>query len=194
MMEKNEIIQFIQQMKPKDHVIMFYSNADDMHLALFSYLKAGLRKGEAAAFVATESPDEIRSAMRRFSIDVDPLERSDALHIISCSDCYFRGGSFSVPETMRFWKMLCEEATAKGFKGLRAAGDMACFFEKRMIKELLEYENSLHRTLGLPATAICAYDSNVVTNESEGQLYLDLIKAHSTVIILGPEAGLIKSY
>jgi hypothetical protein len=36
---------------------------------------------------------------------------------------------------------------------------MACFFENQMVKELVEYEQSLDRVLELPMAAICAYDS-----------------------------------
>lgn len=41
--------------------------------------------------------------------------------------------------------------------------------------------------------AICVYDSSVVANERGGELYSDLIKAHGTVIIVGPEGGVVKS-
>jgi len=71
---------------------------------------------------------------------------------------------------------------------------MACFFNHGMVKELIEYEKSLHTVLELPMTAICAYDTNIVAKEGGGELYLDLIKTHSTVIFLGPETSLVKSY
>ena len=34
-MEKDEILQFARQMKPREHVIMFHSNSEDKHQALF---------------------------------------------------------------------------------------------------------------------------------------------------------------
>ena len=62
-MEKDEILQFARQMKPRDHVIMFHSSSEDKHQVLFTYLKAGLDQGEAAAYIASEeTPDEIRQA------------------------------------------------------------------------------------------------------------------------------------
>jgi hypothetical protein len=76
-----------------------------------------------------------------------------------------KGGNFSILGTMKLWKTLLDEATGKGFKGLRVTGEMACFFEKKMVKELLEYENALHRVLELPLTVICAYDADSVARE-----------------------------
>jgi len=79
-MEKNEVLDFVRRMKPKDHVIMFYSKPEDKHSVLFTYLKAGLDQGEAAAYVACEeTPDAIKEAMNRFGINV---EKSEALHVI----------------------------------------------------------------------------------------------------------------
>lgn len=50
-MEKNEVLSFVKRMKATDRVIMFYSNLEDERLVLFTYLKAGLGKGEAAVYV-----------------------------------------------------------------------------------------------------------------------------------------------
>ncbi len=194
-MDKTKILEFVEQMKPTDHVIFFYSMPEDKHRVLFTYLRAGLDRGEAAGYIAgQESPDAIRDAMKEFGIDVDAAERSGSLHVIHYKDWYIIDGKFSVAKTMELWKKLYGEVTAKGFKGFRVAGEMACFFENRMVKELLEYERSLHRVLELPMTAICAYDANVLANKRNGGLYLDLIKAHSNVIITGPESGIATSY
>lgn len=193
-MEKNEVLDFVRRMKPKDHVIMFYSKPEDKHLVLFTYMKAGLDQAEAAAYVAAqESPSEIKMAMRQFGIDVDKYEKTGALKVIDYKDWYFSGGAFNISKTMELWRRLYDTAIAKGFKGLRVTGETACFFEKGKVEELLEYERALRRVLEIPLTAICAYDSNVVAKEKRPELFLDLIKAHSTVIFTGAESGIVKS-
>lgn len=194
-MDKIEILEFVEHMKPTDHVAFFYSRPDDKYRVLFTFLKTGLNQGEAAAYVAgQESPDQIRQAMKSFGIDVDVFERSGALHVIHYKDWYVIDGKFSISKTMELWKRLYDESIAKGLGGLRIVGEMACFFENHMVKELLEYERYLHRVLELPMTAICAYDDSVVADEKLGDLYLDLIKAHSNVIITGPESGIVISH
>jgi len=194
-MEKDEILGFVKRMKATDHVILFYSNPEDKRLALFTYLKAGLDRGEAAAYVAGhDTVEEVKRAMGEFGLEVDRLERSGALRVIDYRDWYILGGKFDAAKTMELWRKLYGEAVARGFKGLRVVGEMACFFKHGMVDELVEYERALHRVLELPMSAICAYPTDAVAKEGRGELYLDLIKAHSTVIFLGPEAGLVKSY
>jgi hypothetical protein len=192
-LKEQEITDFVRQMKPTDHVVLFYSKPEDKREVLFTFLKAGLDQGKAAAYVATqESPDVIRHAMQAFGIDVGRLENSGALHVFPYKDLYFKGGRFSIPNVMGLWKTLYEDATAKGFKGFRAAGEMACFFKEKAIKELVEYERALGRSFEMPLEGICAYDANDLAEK--GGLYLDLIKAHKAVIITGPLGGVVSSY
>jgi len=193
-LKKNEVLDFVVHMKARDHVILFYSDPNHKHPVLFTFLKAGLDKGEAAAYVASqETPDQIRESIRSFGINVDELEKSEALHVMHYEDAYFKDGAFDAPKVMELWKSLFDEVTAKGFKGLRVTGEMTCFFEKKKVKELVEYERSLHRVFELPMIGICTYDINVVAKERSGELYVDLIKAHSTVLFSGPEAGVVKT-
>lgn len=194
-MEKDEILDFVRNMKPTDHVIMFYEAPEDKHRVLFTYLKAGLDSQEAAAYVAgDETPNEIREAMAKFGIDVDEYEKNGMLHIIDYKGWYIINGNFSIEKTVTLWKNLLNDAMTRGFKGLRVTGEVTCFFRCGMAKELVEYEISLHRVLDIPLTAICAYNLPLIVEKNQTQLFLELVKAHSTVIILGPKAGLVKSY
>ena len=193
-LEKSEILEFVKRMKAKDHAIMFYSKPEDKRQVLFTYLKAGLAQGEAAAYVASEeTPSQIKQAMKRFGIDVDRFETSGALHVIDYKDWYIIGSKFDMAKTIKLWKKLYDEAIDKGFKGLRVTGETTCFFKHGRVKELVKYEKALHKVLEFPMTAICAYDADVVAKEDGGKLYLNLIKAHGTVIFAGPEAGLVKN-
>lgn len=179
-MQKNEIVEFVKNMKATDHVILLYTNPKEKHDVLFTYLKAGLERGEAAAYVAgQEHPEQIKQAMREFGIDVGRYEKNGALRVIDYRDWYIIDGKFDVSKTLGLWKKILDESTAKGFKGLRVTGEMVCFFENKMVKELVEYERALHKTLEIPLTAICAYDQEVVAKEGGVELLLDLLNAHS---------------
>ena len=195
-MTRSEVLDFVGQMKATDHAILFYSAPADKHNVLFTFLKAGLDKGEAAAYIVDqETTDQIREGMRRFGINVNELEKSGALQVIHSRNWYFKDGAFDKLKVMELWKNLSDNVTAKGFKGLRVTGETTGFFEQNKVKELVEYEQSLHRKVELPMGVLCAYDANVVAKESNGQLYLDLIKAHSSVIMTGPEdSGVTSSY
>lgn len=174
---------------------MFYSDPEDKHQVLFTYLKAGLENGETAAYVAgDETPNEIRKAMKQLGTNVEKYEREAALRIIDYREWFIIDGKFDLVRTMSLLMEMHKEVKARGFKGLRFTGEMACFFKYDLVKELVEYEESLHRVLEVPITVICAYKSDMVTKYGNGEVYLDLIKAHGAVIFTGSKGGVIKSY
>lgn len=186
-MEKREIIEFVKNMQPKDHVVLLYEEIRDKHDVLFTYLKTGLEKGEAAAYVASqETPEQIRQAMREFGIDVEQYENKGALKVIDYRDWYLIDGKFSYDRTLDLWRELLDESKSKGFKGLRVTGETACFFRDDIVKELMEYEHALHRVLDIPLTAICAYDSKTLVSKEEWfNVLIELLNTHSTTIMLG---------
>jgi len=186
-------------MRARDHVILFYTNREDKHDVLFSYLKAGLDAGEAAIYVASEeSPSQIIQAMKGFGLDTDLYEKAHALRVVDYRDWYIIKGQFDIARTFSLWEESLQEALKRGFKGLRVTGEMSCFFEHHMLNELVVYERALHRELKIPMEAICAYDDRVVLKGVEEdrylKLYLDLIMAHGTILFVGPEeAGVVRT-
>jgi len=196
---KAEILDFVKTMRAKDHSILFYANRRDKREVLFTYLKAGLDAGEAAIYVASdESPHQIREAMRDFGLNVDRYEKSHALRIADYREWYIIEGEFDIGRIFSLWQKSLQEALAIGFKGLRVAGEMSCFFRHHMLNELVIYERALHRELEIPMEAICAYDDSVVLRGVKEdrylRLYLDLIAAHGTILFVGPEeAGVVRT-
>ncbi len=194
-MEKEAVFDLAGQLKPRDHAIMFYEYAEDKYRVLFDFLKAGLDAHETVAYVSgvDETPRQVRSLWEKRGIDVDACEKKGMLRIMSYRDWYLIDGVFDVKRTITLWARLLSDALAEGFKGLRVAGDATWFLKRDMKKELLEYENSLHRVLDIPLIAICAYNLPVLVEQNEVQLVVDLIKAHNNVIILGSHAGVVKA-
>jgi archaellum biogenesis ATPase FlaH len=194
---RNEVLEFVKKMKPRDHVVLFYTDAEDKNEVLFTYLKAGLERKEAAAYVASQqSVEQTKEAMQKFGIDVEKYERKGALKVVDYKDWYIIDGKFDASKTLQMWKDLLAESKKKGFKGLRVTGEMSCFFENKMTKELLEYEKALQRTLELPMTAICAYDQQAVAEEGSVEalkVLFDLLRAHSTALVMGPSTVMIKT-
>jgi len=187
-LEKEEIIKYVKNMNLKEHGILLYTDSRDKQEVLFTYLKAGLEKGEAAAYIACqESPEQIRQAMQKFGIDVKRYEDEGILRVIAFEDWYITEGKFDYQKTLERWRRLAQESEARGFGGLRITGETACFFEKNLVSELLDYEHALHRTLEIPMTAICAYDSKMLTEKEEWlNVLIELLNTHSTAIMLGP--------
>ncbi len=178
---------FIKDLKPTNHVVFFYESLEAKHNLLFNYLKVGLENGEATAYIASEeNPSEIRNAMKRFGIEVEKYEETGALRVLGYEDFYVIEGKFDMLTTMGLIKKTYDEATRRGFKGWRVAGEMACFFEHNLIQELIEYERALHRVFDIPIIGVCAYNANMVIKASNPMnLYNELLKAHSKVLFSG---------
>jgi hypothetical protein len=194
---RKQVLEFVKNMKSRDHVVLFYTSPEDKNQVLFTYLKAGLERKEAAAYIASQqSPEQTKQAMSQFGIDVGKYEQKGALKVMDYREWYIVDGKFDIPRTMQLWKDMLAESKKKGFKGLRVTGEMACFFDNKMIRELVEYEKSLHRTLDLPMTAICAYDQQTVaeTGSTESlKVMFDILRAHSTALVMGPSTVMVKT-
>ena len=182
-----KVAEFVKELKPNSHVIFVYDSVDAKHKVLFNFLKGGLDKGEAAVYVTTEeTPNQIRAGMRRVGINVNIHEKTGALRILRYNDLYIVKGKFNLSTLMRFWNDTYSQSLTAGFKGLRVTGEMSCFFKHNLLGELVEYESALHRTLELPMTAICAYNSKLLSQTSNPiNLYSELIKAHGIALFTG---------
>lgn len=135
--------------------------------------------------------------MKKFGLNVRHYEKKGALQVVDYRDWYLIRGEFNISRTISLWRKSLNESVARGFKGLRVAGEMGCFFRHRMINELVVYERALHRELEIPMATICAYDDTLVVEGAQEEhylkIYLDLITAHSTILFVGPEeAGVLK--
>ena len=182
-----KVIRYVRHLRPTNHVIFLYKSLEAKHNVLFNYVKAGLEKGEAAVYIASEeNPSEIRDAMKRFGIEVEKHEKTGALRILGYNDHYIIEGKFNVQTTMGLWNKIYNEVMTKGFKGCRVTGEMACFFKHNLIQELIEYERALHSVLSIPIIGVCAYNANMVIKASNPlDLYNELLKAHGTVLFTG---------
>ena len=182
-----ELARIMDQVKPRDHLVLFYDSTKAKHNTLFSYLKAGLKTDEAVVYVcAEETPDQIEEAMSKFGIQVEKYLQSGALIILDYTSMYIQGGEFDMDKVMNAWSRLYDDAIARGFKGMRVTGEMSCFIRHDLINELIEYEHALHTVLDIPMAAICAYNSNVLSElENPIDIYSELVRAHAKVLFAG---------
>jgi hypothetical protein len=195
LLEESEVLEFIRNMQPHDHVILFYETPREKYRALFTYVASGIEKGMTAAYVAGEEPPEIiRKRMREYGIDIDKFEKEGALKVINYDGWYIKNGKADPDYTIELWKRLFEEAKEKGFKGFRATGEMTCFFKHGLVKDLIWYEQKLHRRLELAIMGLCAYNVRVIKALGYFDVILDLIRTHKYVIILGSGEGVAITY
>jgi len=65
--------------------------------------------------------------------------------------------------------------------------------EGMVYEELIYYENALHTVLDIPMMAICAYNSEVLTQvDNPIDVYSELVKAHGKVLFAGKDKSIGK--
>jgi len=181
-----KLIHILEDLRPTSHAIVLYESLEAKYNVLFNYIKIGLENGEAVTHISSESLSQIRDAMKRFGIDVEKYEKTGALRILESDDFYFIDGKFDATTTIGLIHKLYNEALTKGFKRYRITGETECFFERKLVKELVEYEKILHKVFDLPFIGLCAYNTDMVIEASNPMdLYNELLKAHGKVLFSG---------
>ena len=177
----------LKNLRPRDHVILFYESRQAKRSTLFSYIQRGIIDGKAGVYVCSEeTPNEIRKAMIEFGIDVDNYEKTEALRIVPYTELYIRDGKFNLDFVMDTWNKWYDNAISKGFSGMRATGEMNCFIKHDLVHDLIDYEHALHTVLDIPMTAICAYNADSLSNiDNPIDVYSELVKAHGKVLFAG---------
>jgi sugar-specific transcriptional regulator TrmB len=175
---------FIKQIKPSEHVILLHETVDAKFKVLLNYLKYGLDSGEAAVYVCSESSvEEVKVAMQHFGIDVAKCEGKGALKVLDYTQHFIVDGHFSIDVTEAFLKSYHVDAVKSGFKGLRVCCEMACFFKHNLLRGLVDYDMSLHKSPGTPIIAMYSYRADqLMKSNNPINVYPELIKAHGNVL------------
>jgi hypothetical protein len=187
-----EISEFLADFRRSTHAILFYDTDENKRDVLFSHLKYGERGNEGLAYVCSdENPQQIRHGMKEFGIDADGLRSRGRLVINNYDSVYIVNGEVNISRIAGQFTELAEKYVASGLAGMRAAAEMSCFFKNDMVKELITYENALHRKLSLPAEGICAYNVRELSRRNELGIIMPMVRAHDPVIMTGPNQSLL---
>jgi hypothetical protein len=187
----SEVLHFVNNLKPKNHVILFYFDLEDKRKILFNYLSAGLASGKGTAYICSEeTPEEIREGMETFGINVRQREKEGTLFIRSYDEWYIQDGKVECVRILASWKRLHEKVRKRGLR-LRATGETSCFFKHNKVKELLRYEYSLHRVLDIPMDAVCAYNLNAIVDSGHTEVIMPLVRAHGWAVFTNKGKSMI---
>jgi len=166
----HEPTRYVRRLRFGDHAVLYYDTEDIKREITFSFLEAGLPKGEAVVYVVSEHRlgSESRE-IQRYGISADYF-RTEAFTIMPTEEWYLKKGKAQAKTIIANWETLLKEKQKAGFTGLRAAGEMEVFFDNAKIKELLRYEAALGRQLALDLCALCIYDANRLKEKQVIQL------------------------
>jgi len=173
-----EPTRYVRRLKFGDHTLLYYDTENVKREITFSFLEAGLPKGEAVVHILSEHKlnSEARE-LQRYGISGDYL-RNGTFTLMSAHEWYLKKGRAQAKTIVANTLALLKEKQKAGFTGLRGAGEMEVFFDNAKIKELLGYEEALGRQLAFDLCALCLYDAQRV---DENQ-FIQLKKSHGHLI------------
>lgn len=191
-MLSSEISEFLSDFRCTTHAVLFYDSQANKQEVLFNHLKNGELGNQGLAYVCSdESPQQVRNEMKKFGIDVDGLRLRNRLVINNYDSVYIVNGEVNNVKIGEQFKDLAEKYRMSGLDGMRASAEMSCFLHHNKVKEMMEYEQFMHRKLSLPAEGICAYNIRELAQYNQLGIIMPLVRAHDPVIMTGPNQSLL---
>lgn len=151
------------QFKHGDHICVFYRNEDALREVLVPYIAEGLRNGERC--FCAQKPYMCRQLLYDLNflgVNTEQAIRNGALEIHTEDEAYFPNKRFEPSVMMDMLMRSLEDALAKGFTGLRTAGELSWAAQGQMdCDQLLKYEKEVNECFpGKAAIGLCQYDMN----------------------------------
>ncbi|HEY6466467.1 MAG TPA: MEDS domain-containing protein [Candidatus Acidoferrales bacterium] len=142
-----------------DHVAFFFKNNAERFAFVIPYIVKGLRNNERCVYVAHENKlADIRAEFDAANIDVDGLNASGALSIVTTRDSYLRSGVFEPKRMIDDLDRDVRLALQLGFSGLRVTGEMTWALDLPSAFGLLcEYEEELCQRWPMQLGGLCQY-------------------------------------
>jgi hypothetical protein len=165
-----------------DHICAFYRGQAERNEILLPFLRQGLDDGDKSiCVIESMRPDEMLAALGE-----GPGEGGGAggLDVMTPEQTYLRGGRFSMPAMLEYWRSGVESALAESrYRFVRVVGEMPrALVEQADLDEFLAYESELNRFAPCyPQTILCLYD----LDRFGGSVFLTIMRTHPVVLLNG---------
>ena len=172
----------IKKVTPGWHCCQFYRRFEELLDMVGPYMAEGLQNGEGCLWVlpdAVTSTDAC-SAIAKFVGNVDRYLASGQLEIL-----FYRGWYLGASGRIKSFEEIRDalvvkqnQALARGFKSLRAAGDTGWVSGTEQSKDFIEYEMKVNAAIGATKiAAVCTYRAAVTADE-----FVAIVSAHQDAL------------
>lgn len=160
----------IKSVEPGWHGCQFYRDTEQLLEMVAPYVAEGLENGEGCLWVVPEAitNETACKAIARSVDDVEAYVASGQLEILPHPGWYLdRSGHLKCfEEIAEALLRKQDQALARGFKFLRAAGDAGWVSGTAASKEFIDYEMKVNAALGATkVAAMCTYRADVTADE-----------------------------
>ncbi|HEX2038504.1 MAG TPA: MEDS domain-containing protein [Acidimicrobiales bacterium] len=174
-------------MDPRDHLVQFYADDDELAAAVGCYLADALLRGEVAIAIATPSHRQaFETALTSAGVDVEEAKRTDRMVFLDAADTLARCTVGGEPDPIRFEATVGQLVRRAGSDGsaVRAYGEMvALLWDAGAVNAAIELE-SMWNDLGsrVPFSLFCAYPADAMTDEVHREAFDHVCRLHSGVM------------
>jgi DNA-binding CsgD family transcriptional regulator len=141
------------------HCCHFYQTQKDLLETLIPYFKAGLEGKEFCLWIVDQplTEPQARRSLRRAVPHSDQYLADGNIEIVSAQKWFFDGSAFSPKQALRRLKQRLEHASARGYAGMRVAGNPA-WLRRKDWKRFGAFEQALTKSFARKAVIIlCSY-------------------------------------
>jgi hypothetical protein len=160
----------VKEVAPGWHVCRFYRDFSEMLKLVAPYIADGLNNGEGCFWILPEAvpTSAACNVLGQFVEDIESRLSSGQLEIIPHRNWYLddSGQLKSFERIAEALLVKQDQALARGFKFLRAAGDAAWVSGSEESKNFIDYEMKVDAVLGTTkVAAMCTYRATVTADE-----------------------------
>src|ERR1700731_4904961 len=162
------------------HFCYFYETKEDLLETQVLYFKAGLENKELCLWVVSQvlSVEEAKHALGQAVPDLERHLAQGALEIHNHDEWYLRDGQWDPRRVLQSWREKLHQTSAKGYAGLRAAGDGGWIQNDNRIV-FCEYEEQVNAIVADQRTIIlCTYPLTT----SPGDQVFDIAHIHEAAL------------
>jgi hypothetical protein len=166
------------------HVLFVYEGREERLKIVAEYFRDGLAKGELCIFVTLDPPRKVVSDFQSVGVDVKEAVERGKLRVFEMVQTYLPHGQFVANHMLSNVADFIHDAKAKGFTGLRTAGEMAWVYDHHeSLTDATEYEYDVN---GLSDdnpefVGLCLYP----LREGSGEVLDSALKTHPSFIYDG---------
>lgn len=173
----------LKRVKPGWHSCQFYRDTHQLLDLVAPYIADGLKNGEACLWVLPQTVERqtVYDALAGSVDDVESRVDSGQLEVLPATRWYLdasgRLKSFEEISTALLGRQ--NQALARGFRSLRAAGDTGWISGSEASKDFIDYEMKVNAVIGATQTAaICTYRADVTADE-----LVSIVIAHQDALL-----------
>jgi hypothetical protein len=167
-----------------DHIAVLYYSYEEKIISAASLLSIGLERNELCIYVTSGSCEkDFFNALDSLGVDIDSAVKSGSITVNDNQEIYLSNGQFDPNWMLDSVAASAEEASAGGYSGLRAVGDMTWALNSISANgKLIDYEDRLNRIFpNIRATGFCQYDLRLFPPD----VIRKIIRTHPYVLYRG---------